>query len=148
MKSHEDILVFGDAVAYHPQGLVPMGKTVRRGGNGDNFGKSGTENFQEFTSYPRSVLNFDSNTDKQHPTQKPVALCEYLIKTYTDESDLVLDNTMGSGTTGVACMHTKRYFTGIERDDKYFTIAEQRIDAAVWGGAVDSAVKVLHNAPL
>lgn len=68
------------------------------------------------------------------------------IRTYTNESALVLDNTMGSGTTGVACMHTKRYFAGIERDDKYFAIAEQRIDAALWGDAVDTAVNLPHNA--
>lgn len=84
---------------------------------------------------PQSILVYSKQSDGKyvHPTQKPVALCEYLIKTYTNELALVLDNTMGSGTTGVACMHTKRYFAGIERDDKYFAIAEQRIDAAVWG---------------
>ena len=87
--------------------------------------------------YPKTIItmsNAGSSNTSVHPTQKPVALCEYLIKTYTNESALVLDNTMGSGTTGVACMHTKRYFAGIEREPKHFAIAEQRIDAAVWGG--------------
>ena len=127
MKSHEDIVVFGDAPNYYPQDMQPLGKVVRRGGNGDNFGKSGTENFQEFTNYPRSVLNYNSNTDKLHPTQKPVALCEYLIRTYTKEGETVLDNTMGSGTCGIACLNTGRGFIGIEKDPKYFEIAQSRI---------------------
>ena len=61
---------------------------------------------------------------------------EYLIKTYTNEGELVLDNTMGSGSTGVACMNTKRYFIGIERDDKYFAIADERINQAMWGNSL------------
>jgi len=68
---------------------------------------------------------------KSHPTQKPVALLEYLIKTYTNEGDLVLDNTMGSGTTGVACVNLNRNFIGMELDDKYFEIAEKRINEAI-----------------
>ena len=79
---------------------------------------------------PRSVLKFNRgtrNSKKLHPTQKPVALFEYLIKTYTNEGETVLDNTMGSGTTGVACLNTGRNFIGIELDDKYFDIAGQRI---------------------
>lgn len=65
-----------------------------------------------------------------HPTQKPTKLLEFLIKTYTNENDLVLDNTMGSGSTGVACMNTNRKFIGIEKDEKYFQIAEERIKEA------------------
>jgi site-specific DNA-methyltransferase (adenine-specific) len=129
MKEHEDIVVFGDG-PYNPQGLVPHNKTVRRGHNGGNFGKSGTENFQEWTNYPRSVLDVMSDTDKVHPTQKPVALMEYLIKTYTNPGDTVLDNCMGSGTTGVACVNTGRSFIGIEKDPGYFVIAERRIKEA------------------
>lgn len=128
MKIHEDVLVFSEeAHNYYPQDLKPHGKVTRRGSNGDNFGKSGTENFQEWTNYPRSILKFSSDPKPVHPTQKPVALMEYLIKTYTDPGETVLDNTMGSGTTGVACMNTGRNFIGIERDDNYFAIAEQRI---------------------
>jgi site-specific DNA-methyltransferase (adenine-specific) len=83
------------------------------------------------TGYPRQVLDFaNPNKDVLHPTQKPVALCEYLIRTYTDEGEVVLDFTMGSGTTGVAALNTGRRFIGIERDESYFTIAEQRIMAA------------------
>jgi len=126
MKLHEDILVFGNA-PFYPQGLIPFNKKVRRGGNGGNFGDSGKENFQEFTNYPRSILRFPAEGKNVHPTQKPVALMEYLIKTYTNEGETVLDNTMGSGTTGVACVNTNRDFIGIERDPEYFKIAQNRI---------------------
>jgi len=127
MKIHEDILVFSDAPHnYFPQGLKPHGKITRRGSNGDNFGKSGVENFQEWTNYPRSILEFPSEGRPIHPTQKPVALMEYLIRTYTNEGETVLDNTMGSGTTGVGCINTRRSFIGIERDPAYFKIAQAR----------------------
>ena len=126
MKLHEDILVFGEG-CYNPQGLEPFNKKVRRGSNGSNFGISGTENFQEFTNYPRSIIRFPAEGKSVHPTQKPVALMEYLIKTYTNPEAVVLDNTMGSGTTGVACINTGRDFIGIERDPEYFRIAEKRI---------------------
>lgn len=81
------------------------------------------------TRYPRSIQRF--NTDKAkgslHPTQKPIALLEYLIKTYTNEGETVLDNCMGSGSTGVACVNTNRNFIGIELDENYFNIAKKRI---------------------
>lgn len=128
MKIHEDVLVFSDGGhQYCPQDLKPYGKTVKRGNNGDNFGKSGTENFQEWTNYPRSILKFPLDSKTTHPTQKPVALMEYLIKTYTNEGDTVLDFTMGSGTTGIACKNLNRSFIGIERDADYFKIAQERI---------------------
>jgi site-specific DNA-methyltransferase (adenine-specific) len=131
MKMHEDVAVFFKEVScYNPQGLLPFNKKVRRGGNGDNFGVSGTENFQEWTNYPRSILRFPHENKAVHPTQKPVALMEYLIKTYTNEGDTVLDFTMGSGTTGVAAKNLGRNFIGIERDEKYFQIAKNRIGAA------------------
>ena len=83
--------------------------------------------------YPRSIQRF--NTDKNkgsfHPTSKPVALLEYLIKTYTNEDEIVLDNCMGSGSTGVACVNTNRDFVGIELDENYFNIAKERIENAV-----------------
>ena len=81
-------------------------------------------------SYPKSVLRFNKehSSVRLHPTQKPVALFEYLIKTYTNEGDLVLDNCMGSGTTGVACKNLNRNFIGIELDPEYFKIAEKRIN--------------------
>lgn len=128
MRNHEDVLVFcRKAPAYNPQGLLHYGKVTRRGNNGTNFGASGKENFQEFTNYPRSRVEFP-NDGKIHPTQKPVALMEYLIRTYTNEGETVLDNTMGSGTTGVACKNAGREFIGIERDPGYFSIAKKRIE--------------------
>jgi site-specific DNA-methyltransferase (adenine-specific) len=132
MKLHEDVLVFSkDAPPYYPQGLKPFGKMVRRGHNGTNFGESGKENFQEFTNYPRSILRFANDPKPVHPTQKPVALMEYIIRTYTKEGDTVLDNCMGSGSTGVACVNTGRKFIGIESNAKYLAIAKDRIIAAV-----------------
>lgn len=78
--------------------------------------------------YPTSILKYNVREERGlHPTQKPVALMEYLIKTYTNEGETVLDFTMGSGTTGVACKNTGRNFIGIERDEKYFQIASERI---------------------
>lgn len=80
-------------------------------------------------AYPRTVISFgNSNHKSVHPTQKPVELMEYLIKTYTNESETVLDFTMGSGSTGVACKNLKRRFIGIELDEKYFNIAKERIE--------------------
>ena len=129
MKLHEDIVVFSrSATPYFPQGLVPYGKVTRRGSNGGNFGASGTENLQEFTNYPRSILKFANDPKPVHPTQKPVALMEYLIRTYTREGETVLDNCMGSGTTGVASLNTNRHFIGIEKDPTYFQAAKERIN--------------------
>lgn len=95
----------------------------------------------EKTGYPRQVLDFaNSNRDVLHPTQKPVALMEYLIRTYTNEGETVLDFTMGSGTTGVACVNTVRNFIGIERDETYFKIAEDRINSAVTSASAKSHI--------
>ena len=93
--------------------------------------KSGEDIYKLYEySLPNNLIRFarDKNSDKKHPTQKPVALFEYLIKTYTNEGDLVLDNCMGSGTTGVACKNLNRNFIGIELDPEYFKIAEKRIN--------------------
>jgi len=86
---------------------------------------------QEATGYPRQVLDFPSEGNTVHPTQKPVALMEYLIRTYTNEGETVMDNCMGSGTTGVACMNTGRKFIGMEQDAKYFEIAQKRIHDSI-----------------
>jgi site-specific DNA-methyltransferase (adenine-specific) len=132
MKLHEDVVVFSkDAPPYNPQGLQPFNKVTRRGNNGTNFGASGSENFQEFTNYPRSIVRFPNDPKPVHPTQKPLALMEYLVATYSNQGDVVLDNCMGSGTTGVACMNTGRRFIGMEMDPSYFAIAQQRILEAV-----------------
>lgn len=98
----------------------------------DNYGDFAAirEGSLDGTRYPRSVVKFKHETKPAHPTQKPVALMEYLIRTYTNEGDTVLDNCMGSGTTGVACVNTNRRFIGIELDQDYFDIAKQRIEDA------------------
>lgn len=143
MEDIEDILVFYDSLPkYNPQGLVAM-KTVRRNSASDmargvtsdptsvvTGGIKNVEYTQEYTNYPRQVLDFASEGSTVHPTQKPVALLEYLIKTYTNPNDVVLDNTMGSGSTGVACANTGRKFIGIEKDEKYFQIAKKRVEEA------------------
>ena len=84
---------------------------------------------QEFTNYPKQIIYFDSDTDTFHPTQKPVDLLRYLIRTYSNEGDTILDNCMGSGTTAVACIREKRHFIGFELNKDYFDKASQRIDA-------------------
>lgn len=132
LKEHENVLVFyRQQPTYSPQGLLRKSvPTVRKGrDNGGNYGKSDKDSMQEFSNFPRSILQVASEGRTVHPTQKPVALMEYLIRTYTNEGETVLDNCMGSGTTGVACKNTGRNFIGIERDPEYFKIASERIDA-------------------
>jgi site-specific DNA-methyltransferase (adenine-specific) len=149
MNKHEVICVFSKGktsngnqnnMPYYPQGLVPFGREVRSGN------KSGKDNtywrpslkssngggyIQQFTNYPTTVLQFDKVQKAVHPTQKPVPLLEYLIRTYTpDEGATVLDNCMGSGSTGVACANTGRKFIGMELDDTYFNIASERVSGA------------------
>jgi len=90
--------------------------------------------------YPTSIQYFNmvsNKRDRYHPTQKPTELLEYLIKTYTNENDLVLDNCMGSGSTGVACVNTNRNFIGFELENKYFEISKERIDEAIKNKAVE-----------
>ena len=84
--------------------------------------------YESFKNFPSDILKFDNVINTLHPTQKPVDLLEYLIKTYSNETETVLDFTMGSGSTGVACKLTNRNFIGIELDDKYFDIAKKRIE--------------------
>ena len=128
MKLTEDVLVFyAEQPTYNPQGTRPCNKVVRKGGNGLCYGASGNELLQTVENYPRNIIIEARDPSKVHPTQKPVALMEYLIRTYTNSGETVLDNTMGSGTTGVACMNTGRRFIGIERDETYFNIARSRI---------------------
>lgn len=138
MKNSEDVLIFyKKQPTYNPQGLADCHKIQKRGGNGSCYGDSGKQNLQIKTNYPRNILKIKSVGKNVHPTQKPVALMEYLIKTYTNENDLVLDFTMGSGTTGVACANLNRRFIGIELDEKYFQIAQDRIFNAYSGGLID-----------
>ncbi len=135
LTAHEDIVVFGNVEIYNPQDLKPVNVNSARknkSGNG-NFGKvNSTPYVQTEGNFPRSVIYFQHELKPVHPTQKPVALMEYLIRTYTNEGDTVLDNCMGSGTTGVACRNTNRKFIGIERDPTYFEIARKRIEPMPW----------------
>jgi site-specific DNA-methyltransferase (adenine-specific) len=84
---------------------------------------------QTTTNYPRTILEFGNEGKPMHPTQKPVALCEYLINSYSDEGDIVLDSCMGVGTTAVACRNTKRLFVGFESDEKNFELCRERLGA-------------------
>ena len=131
LSNHELISVFYKSQCnYYPQGLIECNKINKRGSMGRNLGE-GTNNeyITKYTNYPRRILDFDKD-GTLHSTQKPVGLCEYLIKTYTNEGETVLDNCMGSGTTGVACVNTGRKFIGIELDDNYYSIAYNRIKEA------------------
>lgn len=135
LKNHENVMVFySKPGTYNPQmrtGFKPY--TCAQGQTkSENYGEqSGAVTVSDGSRYPLTVLDFPRDKSKVHPTQKPVALMEYLIRTYTHEGMTVLDNCMGSGTTGVACVNTGRNFIGIEMDDKYFEIAQKRIQAAI-----------------
>jgi DNA modification methylase len=133
LKDHENVLVFyREQPTYNPQmrtGFKPY--VIKKGGETSNYNPSGqVTTISDGTRYPLSVIEFHRDKGKEHPTQKPVALMEYLIRTYTNEGEVVLDPTMGSGTTGVACVNTGRAFIGIERDAGYFDIAQRRITEA------------------
>lgn len=138
MKAHENILVFYEKLpTYNPiktTGHVRKA-SVKRVDLTPNYGKQDFAPlaYDSTERYPRSVLVFPSDKQRSslHPTQKPVALMEYLIRTYTNPGDTVLDNCMGSGTTGVACLRTGREFIGIEKDAGFFQIAERRLTAEV-----------------
>ena len=129
LRITEDICVFNSKI-YQPQGLIKYEKITKQGSKiTDNIGGGirKTEYMQEFTNYPKNLLEFSKDRPSLHPTQKPVALFEYLIKTYTNEGETVLDNCIGSGTTAVACKHLKRNFIGIEISPEYCKIAEERL---------------------
>ena len=152
MKCKEDILLFspGGAAAasrhkgnmtYNPQGLIP--KNVKKKNSQKRIGKmlnqehhlgknnkliSNEPYEQKYTNYPKNLIHFDIENNTTHETQKPVKLIEYLLKTYSNENDVVLDNTMGSGTTGIGCINTKRHFIGIEKEEKYYNMAVSRIN--------------------
>ena len=151
MKCTEDICVFsqGGAAAasrhkgnmtYNPQGLVAV--NIKKKNSEKRIGKmlnqahhlgpnnkliSNQEYSQKFTNYPNELIEFNIESDTIHETQKPVLLIEHLIKTYSNEGDCVLDNTMGSGTTGIGCINTNRKFIGIELEEKYFKLSKYRI---------------------
>jgi site-specific DNA-methyltransferase (adenine-specific) len=136
LKSHENILVFyRKKPVYNPQmwySTPYSGFSSNTSKIGEVYGsaKSKHRDNPEGSRYPKTVLKFKQEKGL-HPTQKPVELMEYLIKTYSNEGEVVLDNTMGSGTTGVACVNTNRNFIGIEMEENYYKIAEQRISSTV-----------------
>ena len=140
LKCYEDILVFyNKQPTYYNTELIKLEKPInsyRKNGKGGtllNTIKCQKGRTQEYTNYNKDTLCFNNehNVNALHPTQKPVALLEYLIKTYTNEGDTVLDNCMGSGSTGVASINTNRNFIGIELDENYFNIAKERINNIV-----------------
>lgn len=153
MKCTEDICVFskGGAAAaskakgnmvYNPQNLIPV--DIKKKNSKERIGKmlnqshhlgpnnkliSNCEYSQKFTNYPTEIVEFDIEYDTIHETQKPIKLIEYLIKTYSNINDTVLDNTMGSGTTGIGCITTNRKFIGIELKDLYYKLSKHRISS-------------------
>ena len=141
LRSHEDIMVFYKKLpTYNPQfwegePLHGMGKKFREWANeNNNYGKFDSQNNPsalregDTKKYPRSVLSFTRPHPPIHPTEKPVKLIEWLIKTYSNKGDIILDSCMGSGTTGVACKNLERNFIGMELDEEYFNIAKKRIE--------------------
>ena len=136
---HEDILVFSygktsenakNKMIYNPQGTIPCNKIMKgKTGNTEHRENRKTQSdyIQTTSNYPRSVLKFNNEGKTQHPTQKPLALITYLINTFSNRGDIVMDSCMGSGTTAVACLETDRQFIGYELDKKYFDIASTRI---------------------
>lgn len=142
LTEHEDVLVFSCGgtsknakvrMTYNPQGTRSCERMCKGKGHSDHrpSARKQDDYIQTVTGYPKSILKFSSDTAKEHPTQKPVALMEYLIRSYTNEGMTVLDNCMGSGTTGVACANTGRNFIGMEMDASYFKIAKDRIEKAM-----------------
>ncbi|MBU3121353.1 site-specific DNA-methyltransferase [Acinetobacter soli] len=136
LRAHENILVFYKRTpTYNPiktTGHKRQRATRRKVGSAV-YGKQLTNlDYDSTERYPRSVLCFSNDRQKSsiHPTQKPVALCEYLIKTYSNKGDTVLDNVMGSASTGVACINTERHFIGFEKNEQYFTDASERLRLA------------------
>ena len=131
LKKHENILVFYKHLpTYNPQmreGFKSYSQT--QGRHSSNYGayEEGYITSSDGTRYPIDIIEFNRDKSGLHPTQKPVALLEYLVKTYTNEGDTVLDNCMGSGSTGVACVNTNREFIGMELDEKYYKIACERL---------------------
>ncbi len=128
------------SIAYYPQGtrkIDRLAKNCNTGGKVQNnihtsWDQRNPIYHQTTTGYPKNLLDFPNDRKTSHPTQKPVALLEYLLKTYTNENEIVLDNCMGSGSTGIACLNLNRQFIGIEKDQTYFDMAQQRITNHKW----------------
>lgn len=136
MRCIEDICVFYKKMpTYNPQGLNKLTEVkIKQPCESNVYKRNKNPSVQTHTGYPKHLLEFPNeevnHRKRFHPTQKPIALLEYLIKTYTNTNDVVLDNCMGSGSTGVACMNTNRKFIGIELDENYYNIANKRVEEA------------------
>lgn len=139
MRKHENILIFSKSpitstsnkTIYNPQGLIPT-KKIKKNFNTESFGKrksreNGSTYLQKMTNYPTTILEFGYDKEKLHPTQKPLSLGRYLVKTYTNKGDLVLDNCCGSGSFPLSAKIENRNFIGIELDEKYCKIANERL---------------------
>lgn len=146
LRSHEDICIFYSKLpTYNPQKSAGHTRKVSKAEHKvgckktTDYGKHDLKSYDSTERYPKSVWKFAKDIQKSalHPTQKPVALLERLIKTYTNEGEVVLDNCMGSGSTGVACINTNRKFIGFELDEGYFEIAKKRIEEA-WNRRADN----------
>ena len=131
LKNIEEVMIFyNKQPIYNPQFIIGDPYTINRKNykGSECYGKQRDHStVSDGRRYPMQILDFKVNGKRIHPTQKPVELMEYLIKTYTNEDDSVLDNCMGSGTTGVACKNLNRKFIGIEKDKNYYNIAVSRI---------------------
>jgi site-specific DNA-methyltransferase (adenine-specific) len=140
MKMHEDVVVFSSGgcsknakkrMVFNPQNLIykpRLVKGIKATASEHRLRKTDQKDFiSEWTNYPKSVIEISNDKEKLHPTQKPIALLEYLIKTYTNEGQTVLDNCAGSGTTAIACMNTNRNYILMEKEEKYFNIIRERI---------------------
>lgn len=139
MKKHENIVVFSKGGAssnskihmtYNPQELIEKARKVKRTSRGIQGERPNQtdEYISKYTNYPTSILEFSSEGKTIHPTQKPISLLEYLIKTYTNENETVLDNCIGSGSTAIACINTNRNYIGFEMDNTYYELANKRIE--------------------
>jgi site-specific DNA-methyltransferase (adenine-specific) len=158
MRKHELVLIFYLFLPFYVPQMIDVGKPSNRPGKRRVYGNGGlSENYGLFKCsiprrandrYPSSVIRFNTVKGNQHPTQKPVALLEWLIKTYSHSGDVILDPTMGSGTTGVACANTQRHFIGMEKDATYFETAKKRVDStyaqAVENGLFDNTGAIVQ----
>lgn len=155
LRQVEDIVVFyKKQCTYNPQkthGHKPVNSYTKHTSDGETVGKTkiGISGGGQTDRYPTNVLTFsvvnndNSGNDKYHPTQKPINLMEYLIKTYTNEGETVLDNCMGSFTTGIACLNTKRNFIGIELDEKHFQVGKDRLEKRLL--TLDYTPEIIYN---
>jgi len=144
LRNHEDIMLFykhlptynilyTDGIPLHSMGKRYLDPTTQKNNNYGHFirGQEQDKRAGSTKKYPKSVLEFERPHPPIHPTQKPVELFEWLIKTYTNEGDLVLDNAAGSGTTGIACINTNRKYILIEKDPEYYNISRKRINGHI-----------------